>query len=171
MERVAPALKSRQKKKKRKKKQKKKWIKEPSVICGINVVDEVRRIEALEIVSAAYTNLERKPVIVQVRCRKKGDHATGWADYVDCKVTLTYPNVCTYGKFAVLIAHEIAHIATANGENHGAAWRDMFLAILRDGYNFDVGWPINEAEKRVGYNFAHDIFESMLDEQHAKRST
>ena len=171
-ERVAPALEARKKKRVKKvaRKKKKKLPKPPPVVAGVNVVDEVRRIEALDVVIAAYTSLERTPVGINVRCRRKGDYTTGYASYLECRVTLTFPLNCSYAKMATLVAHEIAHIATATGENHGMAWRDMFLAILRDGYNFEVEWPrVADTEKPASYMAAHQAFEQLLEEKHGER--
>jgi hypothetical protein len=128
----------------------------------LHLHEEVRRIEGLPIVMDAYRRFGRRPVRLFVR-RGRKTYGTGHA-WSDCRIVLTLPrgDACL-AEAAVLIAHEVAHVATPDAARHGEEWRQMFLAILRDGYGLDVPWPTAETGRRASYHDAHVAFVKMLE--------
>lgn len=139
-------------------------------VRGIDVVQHAHRIASTPFVVQAFQDLERKPLQVQVRTRHKGDYTTGQAWCETNRMVLTLPVACSFGKMAVLVAHELAHLAVADEEVHGPAWRDMFLRILNEGYGFrthqgdPLRWPRNNG-RLASYNDAHFQFETLVDRQ------
>ena len=59
-----------------------------------------------------------------------------------------------------LLAHELAHSCLPLSEHHGPAWKDMYLAILSEGYGLDIPWPGSEKGYRstgYGYDYAKAV--------------
>lgn len=145
------------------------------LVRGIDVEKHAHRISQASFIQEAFRHLERKPLTVQVRTRNKGDYTTGRAWCDDNRMVLTLPRNCSFGKMAVLVAHELAHLACSHEEVHGPRWREMFLRILNDPetYRFgrsydssgeDIMWPENwDTDRPMSYDDAHFHFEVLFD--------
>jgi hypothetical protein len=132
-------------------------------VLGIHVPTHFAKVLRTPVVEEALENLERPSPTVRVRRRRGGNYATGRAYYRSSRIVLTLPVDCTWGQLATLVAHEIAHVCTADEEHHGPAWRDMFLSILGEAYGLKTSWPV-KGGKSIRYDEAHRVFEKMIDE-------
>jgi hypothetical protein len=132
-------------------------------VLGLHVPSHFYRVcRQTSMVVRTLETLERPMPTVKVRRRHSGTYTTGHAYTASARVVLTVPTECTWGKLAVIVAHEVAHVCTADEEHHGPAWRNMFLAILEKVYGLKTTWPVKEG-KSVPYHDAHSAFEKMID--------
>lgn len=133
-------------------------------VLGIHVPTHFFRVcRDTPVISDSLKNLERPFPSVTVRRRRAGTYTTGHAYSHSAKIVLTIPVKCSWGKLAVIVAHEVAHVCSADEEHHGPGWRSTFLAILEQAYGMRTSWPTKDG-KPVSYHDAHTIFEEMMDD-------
>lgn len=122
--------------------------------------DELRRLEGLPFATSALLRLEREPNHLTVRRRAAGRGCSGTA-YHAGRIALTLPEDCTKAAAANILTHELAHRLVPDDENHGPAWRNTYLRLIREGYGIDLLWPqVND--RPANYMVAHTMIEGEL---------
>lgn len=120
---------------------------------------ELRRLESLPFATSALLRLEREPNPLTVR-RRAGKGCTGTAYYAG-RITITIPQDCTKAAAVNILTHELAHRLVPDDENHGPAWRNTYLRLIREGYGIDLLWPqVND--RPASYMIAHLMIEGQL---------
>lgn len=122
--------------------------------------DELYRLEMLPFATSALLRLEREPNPLTVRRRAAGRGCSGTA-YHSGRIALTLPEDCTKAQAANILTHELAHRLVPDDENHGPAWRNTYLRLIREGYGIDLEWPqVND--RPANYMVAHTMIEGQL---------
>lgn len=130
--------------------------------------DELRRLESLQFATSALLRLEREPNHLTVRRRAAGRGCSGTAYYVG-RIALTLPEDCTKAAAVNILTHELAHRLVPDDENHGPAWRNTYLRLIREGYGIDLLWPqVND--RPANYQVAHTMIEGQLTVAFAEKA-
>lgn len=122
--------------------------------------EELRRLEGLPFATSAMLRLERDPNPLTVRRRAAGRGCSGTAYYAG-RIAITIPEDCTKAQAVNILTHELAHRLVPDDENHGPAWRNTYLRLIREGYGVDLLWPqVND--RPASYMVAHTMIEGQL---------
>lgn len=119
---------------------------------------------ALPSAREAVRELDRTPLDLTIRTRRKGSYWTGRAWCSPSRVVLTLPRNITRGGVAVAICHELAHVLADDWVAHGTPWQDLYMTLLRESGWLDTEWPIDAITQRnVSYRAADRIFVQLIN--------